>query len=70
MLSGFLRADTGQLDLFAKESEHDERLASAMDEVRCRFGFSALTSGQSLNLLGKLRQDDNGFVLRTPSLTK
>ena len=70
VLSGFLRADTGQLDLFAKESEHDERLASAMDEVRCRFGFSALTSGQSLNLLGKLRQDDNGFVLRTPSLTK
>ena len=40
------------------------------DRVRDRFGYGALVTGRSLDLLGKLRHDPHGFVLRTPSLTK
>ncbi len=47
-----------------------EKLLSAVDAVRERFGFSALVAGHSLNLLGRLKQDSYGYVLRTPSLTK
>lgn len=46
------------------------RLAKAVDLVRDRFGFSAIVAGSSVGLLGKLRQDSYGYVLRTPSLTK
>jgi DNA polymerase IV len=45
-------------------------LEGAVDRVRDRFGFSAVTSGPSLLLMGRLARDRNGFVLRTPSLTK
>lgn len=45
-------------------------LHQAMDAIRNRWGHSALVSGQSIELLGKLEQNDYGFVLRTPSLTK
>ncbi|MHC4663061.1 MAG: DNA polymerase Y family protein [Planctomycetota bacterium] len=47
-----------------------ESLLLAVDTVRNRYGFSALVAGNSLNLLGKLKQDSYGYVLRTPSLTK
>lgn len=46
------------------------RLYNAIDTVRARYGHSALVVGRSLDLLGKLRQDSYGYVLRTPSLTK
>jgi DNA polymerase-4 len=45
-------------------------LHAAMDRIRNRWGHSALVSGRSIELLGKLEQNDYGFVLRTPSLTK
>jgi hypothetical protein len=41
-----------------------------MDRVRERYGHSALVDGRSLRLLGSLEQDGEGFVLRTPCLTK
>jgi DNA polymerase-4 len=70
-LTGIRARHGRQLELFADPAEDDDdRLAEALDEVRRRFGFAAVTKGKSLNLLGKLRQDDNGFVLRTPCLTK
>ncbi len=71
-LSGFSVEGADQMSLL--DDEEDGRnglaLAIAIDEVRGRFGFSALTAGRSLDLLGKLRQDTNGYVLRTPCLTK
>ena len=70
-LSGFEVADDDQLGLFVDESaDRLERIAAAVDEIRARAGFSAITAGKSLDLLGRLRQDVNGYVLRTPSLTK
>jgi DNA polymerase-4 len=52
------------------DQEKLRRLAQVMDLIRDRFGFSAIVAGRSLALLGKLRQDSYGYVLRTPSLTK
>ncbi len=70
-LSGIRMANGRQLDLLAQdEADREEHLNDALDEVRDRFGYSAVVAGKSLDLLGKLEQNDYGFVLRTPSLTK
>ena len=42
----------------------------AVDSIRSRWGHAAVVTGKSLELLGRLEQNDYGFVLRTPSLTK
>ncbi|MFP4216144.1 MAG: hypothetical protein ACLFVH_09455 [Phycisphaerae bacterium] len=48
----------------------ERRLHAAVDTIRDRWGHSCLVSGKSIELLGELKQNDHGFVLRTPSLTK
>ena len=48
----------------------DEMLAEGVDRIRGRFGFEAITAGASIDLLGRFPQNRNGFVLKTPSLTK
>lgn len=69
-LSGFSVEGADQMSLLDDGEDRRNGLALAIDEVRGRFGFSAITAGRSLDLLGKLRQDTNGYVLRTPCLTK
>ena len=46
------------------------RLHQAVDTIRNRYGHAAVVAGKSIDLLGRLEQNDYGFVLRTPSLTK
>jgi DNA polymerase-4 len=71
-LSNFVpRASTLQLDLFrGAEPARRARLGTALDRIRDRFGHAAVVDGRSIRLLGKLQQDDYGYVLRTPCLTK
>jgi hypothetical protein len=45
-------------------------LYRALDTIRDRWGHAAVVKGESIHLLGELEQNDYGFVLRTPSLTK
>jgi len=45
-------------------------LYDTLDAIRDRFGHAAVVVGKSIELLGHLEQNDYGFVLRTPSLTK
>ena len=70
VLSGFVwKGDAGRL--FESRSAADSgRLHRAVDAVRDRYGHAAVVAGKSLELLGRLKQNDYGFVLRTPSLTK
>lgn len=70
VLSGLRPGREDQLELFEPPDERGEALAAAVDDVRSQFGFAAITAGPSLDLLGKLRQETNGYVLRTPCLTK
>jgi len=70
VLSNFVPAAQRET-LFAHRREVRERqLHEAIDALRERYGHGAVVTGRSIELLGKLRRDDYGFVLRTPSLTK
>ena len=45
-------------------------LYAAIDSIRDRWGHAAVVTGRSIELLGHMQQNDYGFVLRTPALTK
>ena len=47
-----------------------ERLYRSIDRVRERFGFSALFTGRAVELIEGHKRDENGLILRTPSLTQ
>ena len=70
VLSNFTpAAAVGRLFTPAPQQRRED-LQHAIDIVRDRFGHGSMVTGKAIDLLGKLRQDDYGFVLRTPSLTK
>jgi len=69
-LTNFTPAAALPLLLESPRQERQRHLAGALDEIRDRFGHAAVVTGPSVDLLGRLRQNDYGFVLRTPSLTK
>ena len=70
VLSHFVPAGTAAV-LFEQEDRIRRRsLYAAIDRIRNRWGHAAIVTGESIELLGRLRQNDYGFVLRTPSLTK
>jgi len=70
VLSGF-RPDPAAAGLFDTPAETAGRdLHAVVDAIRDRWGHAAVVKGDSIDLLGRLRQNDQGFVLRTPSLTK
>ena len=73
VLSNFshVRGLDGQRGLFEAGPEiRSRRLHGAVDAIRDRYGHAKIVTGKSIELLGKLQQDDYGVVLRTPSLTK
>ena len=72
VLSGLALDDSSQMLLFREDESEARRgrLAEAVDDLRARYGFSAVTAGKSVDLLRRLRRDDNGYVLKTPCLTK
>ncbi len=58
-------------ELFEPPAQARRRgLYAAIDTIRNRWGHAAVVTGDSIDLLGRLEQNDYGFVLRTPSLTK
>ena len=63
-------ADTTPGLFDAPTEKRDGRLHDAVDAIRDRWGHASVVKGDSINLLGQLQQNDYGFVLRTPSLTK
>jgi DNA polymerase-4 len=69
-LSKFSRAAC-EARLFETSADAKRRsLNGALDAIRNRYGHSSIVAGESIALLGQLKQNDYGFVLRTPSLTK
>jgi DNA polymerase-4 len=70
-LSEFRPGATIQLDLFAgQRARRAEYLYRAIDRIRERFGFSAVTAGKSVELLNRLPRDKQGFKLRTACLNQ
>jgi hypothetical protein len=71
VLSNFARCEGEQGSLFDEcEAGRRAALFRAFDGVRRSFGHGVLVSGRALHLRGRLEEDQHGFVLRTPSLTK
>ena len=56
--------------LFGAADDAREKLFEAVDQVRRRHGFGAVVMGAASDLLGTLPHGRDGFLLRTPSLTK
>ena len=70
-LSNFVPGGSEQGSLFGElEAGRRAALYRAFDRVRTEFGHGVLVSGRALHLKGRLEEDEHGFVLRTPSLTK
>ena len=70
VLSGFSSAGA-EATLFEPPARRRRRdLYAAIDRIRDRWGHASILTGESIELLGHLQQNDYGFVLRTPSLTK
>jgi DNA polymerase-4 len=70
-LSNLSRAGGEQGALFEeREAGRRAALYRAFDGVRGAFGHGVLVSGRALHLKGRLEENEHGFVLRTPSLTK
>ena len=70
VLSDFARTGDRQRLFEARRQLRRRRLYEAVDGLRDRYGYGAVVTGRSIELLGRLEQSDYGFVLRTPSLTK
>jgi DNA polymerase-4 len=70
VLSNFVPGAQRRTLFAARKQVRDRELHEAIDAVRDRYGHGAVVTGKSIELLGKLRRNDYGFVLRTPSLTK
>ncbi|HEY3216000.1 MAG TPA: DNA polymerase IV [Candidatus Eisenbacteria bacterium] len=70
-LSNFV-ARLGEQGALFDETEAGRRAAlfRAFDGVRSAYGHGVLVSGHALHLKGRLDEDQHGFVLRTPSLTR
>lgn len=70
-LGGFTCRGLNQGTLFDQETnERLARLYGCLDELRERYGHSIIISGDSAQLMDKLKRDSYGYILRTPSLTK
>ncbi|MDI6807753.1 MAG: DNA polymerase IV [Candidatus Eisenbacteria bacterium] len=70
-LSRFSRWNESQMGFYEDEEEEKSRnLYKGIDSVRQKFGHSSIVAGNSIELLGKLKQDRFGFILRTPCLTR
>ena len=52
------------------ERTRSEDLESAMDEIRRRFGFTAVMPANLINLQKHYRMEKSGFVLHAPALTQ
>lgn len=51
-------------------TEKNERLLGSIDDIRNRFGFLSVTTGQTLTLGSEYKQKATGYELRTPGLSK
>ncbi len=70
VLSHFAPAGSETTLFTAPREARSRALYGAIDSIRDRWGHAAIVTGKSIELLGKLEQNDYGFVLRTPCLTK
>lgn len=65
-----LIGDARQLHLFDYSVQRQERLDSAIDRIRKKYGFDSIQTGRTLALKEIFESDSKGYVLNTPSLSR
>ncbi len=60
----------GQLALLDSEAQRQARLNKAIDRIRSKYGFTAIQTGRTLLLKDIFPEDENGYTLHTPSLSR
>jgi len=59
-----------QLDMLDLSARRLERLDKAIDRIRQKYGFTAIQTGRTLLLKDLFPQNDEGYTLHTPSLSR
>jgi DNA polymerase-4 len=59
-----------QMDMLDQSARRLERLNSAIDRIRNKYGFSAIQTGRTLRLKDIFPKDKEGYTLHTPSLSR
>jgi len=59
-----------QLDMLDTSARRLEQLNKAIDRIRKKYGFTAIQSGRTLLLKDIFPQNDDGYRLHTPSLSR
>jgi DNA polymerase-4 len=64
-----MEPENWQPEFFAADTKQ-KNLTESIDQIRKRFGFTALMSAESQILKTKYRMDKHGYILHTPSLSQ
>ncbi len=64
-----IEPENRQPDFFTMDGKN-KKLLNSVDEIRNRFGFTAMLPAKTHILKSKYRMDKNGYILHTPSLSQ
>jgi DNA polymerase-4 len=59
-----------QLDMMDNSAQRQEQLNKAIDRIRKKYGFTAIQTGRTLKLKEIFPENDGGYTLQTPSLSR
>ena len=59
-----------QLDMLDSSAQRLEQLNTAIDRIRDKYGFTAIQTGRTLLLKDLFPENDGGYTLHTPSLSR
>jgi len=59
-----------QLDMLDSSARRLEKLNTAIDRIRQKYGFTAIQTGRTLRLKDIFPETDKGYTLHTPSLSR
>jgi DNA polymerase-4 len=59
-----------QLDMMDSSAQRQEQLNRAIDRIRRKYGFTAIQTGRTLKLKEIFPENDGGYTLQTPSLSR
>ena len=59
-----------QLDMLDPSARRQEKLNTAIDRIRKKYGFTSIQTGRTLRLKDIFPPDNDGYTLQTPSLSR
>jgi len=59
-----------QLDMMDSSAQRQEQLNKAIDRIRNKYGFTAIQTGRTLLLKDIFPENEGGYTLHTPSLSR